>query len=300
MINLTWRIGDFTITKVVETEGTGPNGGSESALADAWPAAIVDIPWLIPDFATPEGHLCMSVHALLIETPNKRLIVDTCIGNDKTRALPHFDHLHTGFLEDLEAAGWPRESVDAVVCTHLHVDHVGWNTMLVDGKWIPTFPRAEYFMVRAEVDHLERQAGSDNADLSAFAGAMMDPGNVYNDSVRPVIEGGRAILVEPDAELAPGVRLLPTPGHTPGHVSVHLESGGESAVITGDMMHHPCQIARPQWCSAFDDSPAQSVATRLAFFERFADTPTLIIGTHFGGPTAGRLVRGNEGYELSV
>jgi len=93
MTNLTWRIGDFTITKVVETEGAGPNGGSESALADAWPEAVVDIPWLIPDFATAEGHLCMSVHALLIETPGKRLIVDTCIGNDKTRALPHFDHL---------------------------------------------------------------------------------------------------------------------------------------------------------------------------------------------------------------
>jgi glyoxylase-like metal-dependent hydrolase (beta-lactamase superfamily II) len=300
MTNLTWRIGDFTITRVVETGGAGPNGGDESGLPAAWPDAIIDIPWLIPDFATPEGHLRMSVHALLVETPEMRLIVDTCIGNDKTRAIPYFDHLHTGFLEDLEAAGWPRESVDAVVCTHLHVDHVGWNTMLVDGKWIPTFPRADYYMARSEVEHLNSQTQSDNAEFSPYAKAMMDPGNVYNDSVRPVLDSGLAVLVEPNAELTAGVRLLPTPGHTPGHVSVHLESGGESAVITGDMMHHPCQIARPQWCSAFDDNPPQSIATRLAFFERFADTSTLIIGTHFGGPTAGRLVRSADGYQLSV
>jgi glyoxylase-like metal-dependent hydrolase (beta-lactamase superfamily II) len=296
--NLTWQIGEFTVTKVVETEGVGPNGGSESALADAWPEAILEIGWLVPDFATSAGHLGMSVHALLVETPALRLIVDTCIGNDKTRAIPHFDHLTTGFLNDLEAAGWPPESVDAVVCTHLHVDHVGWNTMLVDGTWVPTFPRAMYYMARAEVEHLQRQADSDNADLSPFAGAMMDPGNVYSDSVRPIVDAGLAVMVEPATELSAGVRLMPTPGHTPGHVSVHLQSGEASAVITGDMMHHPCQIARPEWCSAFDDNPRQSVATRLGFFDRFADTDTLIIGTHFSGPTAGRLVRDNGGYRL--
>jgi glyoxylase-like metal-dependent hydrolase (beta-lactamase superfamily II) len=295
-----WHVGEFTITKLVETEGVSPNGGAESALADAWPELIAEIPWLIPDFATVEGHLKMSVHALLVETPTTRLVVDTCIGNDKTRTIPYFDHLQTGFLHNLEAAGWSRASVDAVVCTHLHVDHVGWNTMLVDGQWVPTFPRAKYFMARTEVEHVIQQAQSDTADLSSYAGAMIDPSNVYADSVRPIIDCGLAVLVETDAELAPGIRLLATPGHTPGHVSVLLESGSESAVITGDMMHHPCQIARPEWCSAFDDNPTGSIATRLSFLDRFADKTTLIIGTHFGGPTAGQLVRDEGGYRLEV
>jgi glyoxylase-like metal-dependent hydrolase (beta-lactamase superfamily II) len=293
-----WRVGEFTITKLVETEGISPNGGPESALADAWPERIAEIPWLTPDFATAEGQLKMGVHALLVETPTARLVVDTCIGNDKTRTVPYFDHLQTGFLDDLQTAGWSRDSVDAVVCTHLHVDHVGWNTMLVDGQWVPTFPGATYFMARAEVEHVTRQAHADNTSLGAYAAAMVDASNVYADSVRPIIDSGLAVLVETDAELAPGIRLLSTPGHTPGHVSVLLDSGGESAVITGDMMHHPCQIARPEWCSAFDDNPAGSIATRQNFFHQFADTSTLIIGTHFGGPTAGRLVRDEGGYRL--
>jgi glyoxylase-like metal-dependent hydrolase (beta-lactamase superfamily II) len=171
--------------------------------------------------------------------------------------------------------------------------------MLVDGEWVPTFPSARYFMAREEVEHTDRErANSDH--LGPYALAMMDSANVYADSVKPIIDGGLAVFVDTDAELAPGIRLLPTPGHTPGHVSVLIESNGESAVITGDMMHHPCQIARPEWSSAFDHSPPESTATRRAFCERFADTPTLVIGTHFGGPTAGTLRRHEGGYRLEA
>ncbi len=295
-----WRVGEFTITKLVETEGVGPNGGEHSALPEAFPEAIVEMPWLIPDWATEEGHLRVSVHALLVQTPTMRLVVDTCIGNDKSRAVQYFDHLSTDFLDDLARAGWPRDSVDAIVCTHLHVDHVGWNTMLVDGQWVPTFPRASYFLSRAEVEHTDREALANSDHLGPYALAMMDSANVYADSVQPIIDSGLAVFVDTDAQLAPGISLLPTPGHTPGHVSVVLESKGERAVITGDMMHHPCQIGRPEWCSAFDHSPSESTATRRAFFERFADTPTLIIGTHFGGPTAGRLLTHDGGYRLDA
>jgi glyoxylase-like metal-dependent hydrolase (beta-lactamase superfamily II) len=172
--------------------------------------------------------------------------------------------------------------------------------MLVDGQWVPTFPRAQYFMARAEVEHTDREARANSDHLGPFALAMMDSANVYGDSVQPIIESGLAVFVDNDAELAPGICLLPTPGHTPGHVSVLLESQGERAVINGDMMHHPCQIARPEWCSAFDHEPTTSIATRRAFFERFADTPTLIIGTHFGGPTAGRLMRHEGGFRLDA
>jgi glyoxylase-like metal-dependent hydrolase (beta-lactamase superfamily II) len=300
MGNLTWTVGDITITRVQEVGGVSPNGGPEAGLPDAWPAEVLAIPWLVPDFATEEGHLDMSVHALLVEAPGARLVVDTCIGNDKTRTMPHFDHLATDFLARMDEAGWPRESVDGVICTHLHVDHVGWNTMWVDGEWTPTFPNARYFMVRSEVDHVRGEAGVVDPDRSPYAAAMIDAANVYGDSVRPVLDAGMAELVDTDAEIAAGVRLVATPGHTPGHVSVLVESGGDAAVITGDMMHHPCQIARPEWCSAFDHDRETAIATREAFLDRFADTGTLVIGTHFGGPTAGHVVRDGDDYRMVV
>jgi glyoxylase-like metal-dependent hydrolase (beta-lactamase superfamily II) len=293
-----WVVGDTTITKVVEGGGIVPNGGPESALPDAFPQEVVEIPWLIPDFANRDGHLAMSVHSLLIEAGGRRIIIDTCVGNDKRRTIPYFDHLSTDFLESMNEVGWRPESVDAVVSTHLHVDHVGWNTVLKEGVWVPTFENAQYFMARVEVDHVEAELRRVDPKLSTYAAAMIDVGNVYGDSVRPIIDADLCVLVETDAELFPGVRLLPTPGHTPGHVSVLIESEGETAVITGDMMHHPCQIARPNWCSAFDDDPATSVKTREAFIEQFANTSTLIVGTHFGGPTAGWLLHDGAGFKL--
>jgi glyoxylase-like metal-dependent hydrolase (beta-lactamase superfamily II) len=303
MTNLTWRVGDITITKLVEREeSVRASGGERSGLPDAWPEAVKQISWLIPDFATAEGHLRMSIHALLVETPAMRLVVDTCVGNDKIRAIPDWNKLSTNFLGRLEAAGWPRESVDGVLCTHLHIDHVGWNTMLENGHWVATFPKAKYYMARRELEHWssEMEKSGQDSSFSPFAQAMMDSEATFLDSVKPIVDAGLATLVETNAQIGPGIRLIPTPGHTPGHVSVVIESKGERAVITGDMMHHPCQIARPQWSSAFDSDRNASVETRRAFFAEFADTPTLIIGTHFGGPTAGRLVREGTDYRLRV
>jgi glyoxylase-like metal-dependent hydrolase (beta-lactamase superfamily II) len=295
----TWTVGNVTIVKIVEMSAASPNGGPASGLPDAWPGAVLAIPWLIPDFATEEGHLGMSVHALLVDIGGQRIVVDTCIGNDKVRTMPQFDHLGTDFLNKMTEVGWPRESVDAVICTHLHLDHVGWNTMCVDGQWVPTFPNAQYYLTRVELEHVKARAQSSDQQ-SGYAAAMLDATNVYGDSIRPIIEAGVANLVETNAELFPGVRLLPTPGHTPGHVSVLIESEGAAAVITGDMMHHPCQIAHPEWCSAFDDNPTRSMETRREFLERFVDTGTLIIGTHFAGPSAGRLVRHEAGFRLAT
>jgi glyoxylase-like metal-dependent hydrolase (beta-lactamase superfamily II) len=300
MANLIWRVGDITITRLLEREeSVRASGGERSGLPDAYPEAIKQIPWLIPDFATVEGHLRMSIHALLVQTPTMRLIVDTCVGNDKTRAIPDWNKLSTNFLGKLEDAGWPRQSIDGVLCTHLHVDHVGWNTMLENGRWVATFPNAKYYMGRAEFEHWSNEMGkTDQHTASAFVRAMMDTEATFTDSVKPIVDAGLATLVETNAQIAPGIRLIPTPGHTPGHVSVVIESNGERAVITGDMMHHPCQIARPQWSSAFDSDSHASSETRRKFFAEFADTPTLIIGTHFGGPTAGRLVREGNEYRL--
>lgn len=297
-----WSIGDITVTKLVEMEATVAAGGPGSGLPDCWPEAIKQIPWLIPNFADAQGHLHMSIHALLVQTPDMRLIVDTCVGNDKVRQTEDWHKLSTGFLDDMAAFGWTRESVDGVLCTHLHVDHVGWNTVWEGGQWRPTFPNARYYMARKEFDHWasEMDGTALTTGLGSAAIAMMDTAAVFLDSIKPVFDAGLVELVDLDAVIAPGVRLLPTTGHTPGHVSVILESGADRAVITGDMMHHPCQIARPEWASAFDYDAMESEQTRQSFMDMFADTPTLIIGTHFGGPTAGRLVRGETGYWLDA
>ncbi|MBN9487512.1 MAG: MBL fold metallo-hydrolase [Alphaproteobacteria bacterium] len=284
---LTWKIGDVSISKLVELEGIMPTGTPESMLPDGHPEAIREINWLVPHFATPEGQVKISVHALLVQTPSMRLVVDTCIGNDKPRMMPMFSMLQTGFLRDLEAAGWSRDSVDAVLCTHLHLDHVGWNTMLENGRWVPTFPRARYYMGRRELEHTLQEASERN-----------DP--IVADSVQPILDAGLATMVDMDARLSPEVRLMPTPGHTPGHVSVVIESGGARAVITGDLMHHPCQIARPDWSSGFDTDQDASRVTRHAFLSKFSDTPTLVIGTHFAGPTAGHVVREGNAYRFLV
>ena len=281
-----WRIGRVTVTKIVELEVTG---GSRFILPQATYEEILPIGWLQPHFADERGRLKMSIHALVVETPERRIIVDTCLGNDKqNRRIPTWNNLQGPFLADLAAAGYPRESIDTVLCTHLHVDHVGWNTILVDGKWVPTFPRARYLMGRVEFDHWRNQHERD--DMAA----------IFADSVKPVHDAGLVDLVETDHRVSDEISLVPTIGHTPGHVSVLIRSQGEQALITGDFMHHPCQIARPHWSSAADSDPEQAERTREQMLEELAERPVLVIGTHFAGATAGHIVRDGDAYRLAV
>lgn len=281
-----WKIGQVTVTKVVELEMTG---GSRFLLPQATPEAVREIPWLIPDFADEAGRLRMSIHALVIETPSgRRILVDTCLGNDKQgRKIPHWNDRQGSFLQDMAAAGFPVESIDTVLCTHLHVDHVGWNTRLVDGRWVPTFPQARYVFGRQEFEHWSKGEAGGEPQRAVFA-----------DSVQPIIEADLAELVEADHRLCEEVRLVPSFGHTPGHVCVLIESDGEQALITGDIAHHPCQLARPHWSSTADSDPEAAVATRHAIFGGVAGRPVLVIGTHFAGPTAGRVARDGAGYRL--
>ncbi len=279
-----WQIGDVRITKIVELELPG---SGTFVLPDAEPQNVIPIPWLVPHFATANGELVMSVHALVVESRGRRIVVDTCVGNDKERPVPDWNLRQGPFLEDLAEAGFPRETIDTVLCTHLHVDHVGWNTMKVGDRWLPTFPNARYLLGETEWAYWDKEP----EDMF---------GSVMGDSVRPVLEAGLADLVQTDHEITDEVRLESTPGHTPGHVSVHITSRGEEAVITGDLMHHPCQMARPEWASSFDYDAEQARATRVAFLQRYADTPVLIIGTHFAGPTAGHIVRDGGAYRLDV
>jgi glyoxylase-like metal-dependent hydrolase (beta-lactamase superfamily II) len=279
-----WKIGDVTITRVVEMETTSK---ATFVLKDGSPENIRTVPWLRPHFANADGKVIMSVHAFVIESPGHRMIVDTCIGNDKRRAFPGWNMLQLPFLADLEKAGFARDSIDRVLCTHLHVDHVGWNTMLVDGKWTPTFSRARYLIGRKEWKHWSKASEPDTREL-------------LDDSVRPVFEAGLAELVESDARITDEIRLEPTPGHTPGHHSVRISSRGQEAVITGDLMHHPVQMAHPEWGSHFDSDFNEAIATRRAFLERYGDQPILVLGTHFATPSAGRIVRDGNAWRLEI
>jgi glyoxylase-like metal-dependent hydrolase (beta-lactamase superfamily II) len=284
-----WRIGDVTVTKIVELEATG---GTRFILPHATREAALQIPWLAPHFMDADGRLKMSIHALVIEAPGRRMIVDTCLGNDKQgREVPAWNNFQGTFLRDLAAAGFARETIDTVMCTHLHVDHVGWNTMRVDGKWLPTFPNARYLMGRTEFEYWREQ--HDRGTHAEFVA-------IFDDSVRPVFDAGLVDLVATDHRVSPEVSFVPTLGHTPGHVSIKIASQGEEALITGDFIHHPCQMARPDWAATVDFDQTASTQTRRDVFASLAGKPTLVIGTHFAGPTAGRIVRDGDAFRLVV
>jgi glyoxylase-like metal-dependent hydrolase (beta-lactamase superfamily II) len=224
----------------------------------------------------------------VVESKGRKLVVDTCVGNDKDRQMvPAWHKMQGPFLSDLAAAGYPRESIDRVLCTHLHVDHVGWNTMWVNDRWVPTFPNARYLIGRREWEHWSVAQDPD------FRGPV-------EDSVRPIIDAGLADFVEPDHRVTEEVWLEPTPGHTPGHVSVRISSRGEDAVITGDLMHHPVQCSHPHWASRFDSDPDEARKTRREFLGRYSDRPVLVFGTHFATPSAGRIVRNGDTWRFVV
>ena len=270
-------LGRLRVSAVVERAGpTRPTW----LLPDATPEAVErHREWLAPHFIDDKGRFLQSIHAFVIQAPGFTALVDTCVGNDKDRGgRAPFHMMQTPFLDDLKAAGVAPESVDLVVCTHLHVDHVGWNTRREGGRWVPTFPRARHLFAQPEWEHWSSEDVEDTRRIMA-------------DSVTPVLDAGLADLVAMDHKISSEMWLEPTPGHTPGHVSVRLASGGADAVITGDLMHCPVQVAEPDWCSHFDTDPAQARATRRAFCTRYADTAVAVLGTHFHHPTVGRIVR---------
>ena len=280
MDQMEWKVGAVRIIKIVEHEIPMPLDG---LLPEAPPDALARFPWLAPDFMDDNGNARMSIHGLLVDTGTRRILVDTCVG--EMREGLHLPPLPSAFLDRLGEAGYTVEDVDTVVCTHLHYDHVGWNTRLVDGEWVVTFPNARYLIARTEWEHWE----SHHSDYS----------NV-NDTVRPVIEARAADLVEVDHRICDQVHLIPTPGHTPGHVCVVVESGGERAVITGDMSHHPVQFAVPDLSMPSDSDPPTAVATRRRFLDEHTKDGALVIGTHFAGRTAGRVRPDGDGWRLDV
>ena len=283
-----WRVGDVEIARIVEVNAFEDN--ISMLLPDATPQFVQQYPWLCPHFATKDGKMILSFQAFVLRSRGKAFMIDTCIGNDRHREFDVFTNMQTSFLQDLRDAGFPPEQIAGVLCTHLHFDHVGWNTQKVDGKWVPTFPQARYYFGRKEFAHWKH---------------LRDTGGYHHvdhlvDSVDPVLEAGLVDFIDPDFLLTDEVSLIPTPGHTPGHVSVLIRSRGEEAVITGDMMHHPIQLAVPTTHGRFDMDQAQGAKTRVEFIDRFANKPTLVIGSHFSDPSAGHIVSDGAAWKLKV
>ncbi len=272
-----FRIGHVDIARIEESLGHGfaPDFLFPTAEKDLFAGSAAA---LGPNFFDAgAGRLMSSIHTWLVRTGRHVILIDTCAGNHKHRPmLPRFHKLDTPFLDRLRAAGVAPEQVDYVICTHVHVDHVGWNTRLVDGRWVPAFPNAKYIIARREIDFWTAQAAAAAPDdLVAI---------LYNDSIRPILDSGQAELVEGDHPLGDEIMLTPAPGHTPGQVIAHLRAGGRRAVFSGDVMHHPIQIGNPHVNSCFCENHDEARATRLRLLESCSETGALLLPAHFGRP----------------
>ncbi len=278
-------IGDVEITRIVELEGALYD--PPYLLPDARRETLAPYSeWLAPRFYEPEANrLVSSMHCYLVRTLHHTVLVDTCLGNDKRRGDHVNVHMRKGpFLDDLASLGVAPEDIDFVLCTHLHVDHVGWNTRLIDGRWVPTFPKARYVMNQAELDNARYEAAErPQADLGAYA-----------DSVTPILEAGLAEIVDAEFAMDDCLWIEPTPGHTPGHVSIRVSSGGHQAIFSGDVFHHPVQYAEPAWNSNFCILEDQARMTRYDFLDRYAESATIILPGHFATPTASRIGRAGD------
>jgi glyoxylase-like metal-dependent hydrolase (beta-lactamase superfamily II) len=242
--------------------------------------------WMKPYYQDEDGFLVQSMHSLLVRTPDRVILVDTGVGNGKERggAIPAFNHLDTDFLERLREAGVEPEGVDTVLCTHMHTDHVGWDAHFKDGRWVPTFPNARHLFVDIEWEHWHRVATEAEATAQLLA-----------DSITPVFEAGLVDLVRADHVVCDEVRLVPSHGHSPGHVTVEVHSQGQTAALIGDVMHSPVQTAFPGVKPALDRELEPAASARRAVLERYADTSTLVMGAHWPWPPA-QIARNGEAY----
>jgi glyoxylase-like metal-dependent hydrolase (beta-lactamase superfamily II) len=274
-------LGDVIIDRIIEQDG------KFMPALDVLPGLTPEVlaanrDWLVPVAMDGDDFFNLTVQSFVVRTPHHTILVDSCIGNDKDRPTRPRWHLKNDnrFMGGLAALGLRVEDIDFVMCTHLHVDHVGWNTKLLDGRWVPTFPNARYVFGATEYAHWAKMYET-----------TKDP--LFLDSVLPIVEAKKADLVDYDFSLGDHVTILPTPGHTPGHFAVCL---GDEGVISGDLIHVPLQTRYPELSAKFDGDPVMAAATRRGFLEKFCETGTTCCFTHFPGPSAGRVVRWGDGF----
>jgi glyoxylase-like metal-dependent hydrolase (beta-lactamase superfamily II) len=288
-MDLVLAVGDLIIHRIIEQETTF------LPAAELLPGLTADIlaenrEWMRQAAAIDaDDVLILCFQSYIVKTPHHTILIDSCIGNDKPRPLRPKWNMKTDdtYMRALAGAGISVDEIDFVMCTHLHVDHVGWNTRLEGGRWVPTFPNARYIFGKAEFDYWTEQNAK--AEVPAFA-----------DSVLPVVEARRADIVRNDYEIGDHVRVLPTPGHTPGHVAFTLGHGKDDAVFSGDLMHSPLQTRYPELSVKFDVDQAQAAVTRRNFLERYCDTDTLCCAAHFPSPSTGKIRRLGNGFSCEA
>jgi glyoxylase-like metal-dependent hydrolase (beta-lactamase superfamily II) len=245
-----------------------------------WDADLADEP--------SQANMRISVHSFVLRVDDRNILIDTCCGNDKQRSLPPVSMQHWPYIENLARAGLHPHDIDLVMCTHLHFDHVGWNTRLKDGSWVPTFPKARYLFGRKDLEFFSKQR-HEATHREAFA-----------DSVAPILDAGLADLVDPESlvhrEIGDGIWLEDGGGHSPGNLCVIAECGAERAIFSGDCFHHPVQIVRPEATFFADEDPARASATRRRLLEQYANGDAIFFPAHFTGATAGRVERDSAGH----
>ncbi|HYD24933.1 MAG TPA: MBL fold metallo-hydrolase [Croceibacterium sp.] len=284
-----WQVGDVTVTRIVELWDFQDN--IQMTMPDATAEEVIAMQWLHPHYATPDGRQRMNFQGFVVQAPGRVIVVDSCIGAGRQRDFDVFCDLPEGFLEDLESLGVSRHDVDTVMCTHLHFDHVGWNTYRdpETGEYRPTFPNTRYLFGRTEYDAWQNTLRHDGIHTDTHLVECVDP----------IVAAGMAEFIEADHQIARGedwgIRCEPSHGHTPGHVHVRISSQGEEAVITGDLMHHPMQVAMPYRPATFDMDKEAGRQTRMGFVEKYADSGVMVIGAHFAEPTAGHITTHGEG-----
>lgn len=284
-----WQLGAVQLTSVVESEG--PLLDPFELYPQATPELLAQhLDWLAPRFYDlPAKRFVIAIQGFVLRSAGKVIVVDTCVGDCKARVRGEFDRAGWGWLTRLAAAGVRPEEVDYVVCTHFHVDHVGWNTRLENGKWVPTFPNARYLFTREEWDFWWSERGDWGRSRT---------GDYMDDSVLPVADAGLCEFVPMNHRIDEAIALEAAPGHTPGLVTVGIASGAARAVLASDLLHTPLQCACPQLSTRFCADPDLSRATRLAFLEREAKSGRLVIPAHFPAPSAGHIERAGDAFRF--
>ena len=280
------EVGSARITRIEEMPGPAFR---LSTLFPDWDESIFDAnkDWLVPHYVNPvKMTALLNMHSWILQYDDWTILVDTCIGNDKDRMPAEKWHqVHSPYLERLAQAGFEPEDIDIVMCTHLHVDHVGWNTRLLDGRWVPTFPNARYVFSQTEFEHFQTNA----TDMDRIS---------FGDSVLPIVEHGLAEMTNGNHALCEGLLVQPAPGHTPGHITLTLETGDHAAIFTGDILHHPLQILHPDWNSRFCSLPDEARRSRRRVLEFCVERDALLMPAHFGPPHCCNIDRSGENYSI--
>ncbi|MFI0898124.1 MBL fold metallo-hydrolase [Streptomyces sp. NPDC020983] len=296
-------LGDVEITRVVEW--SGPIRTARFIIPDSdeetWRR---NRGWLAPDFWTPDddAYRCR-IQTWVLRSEGRTVLVDTGVGNGRERPqVPQFAGLRTDYLARLRAAGVAPEDVDVVVNTHIHYDHVGWNTEWRDGEWVPTFPNATYLIPGADNAYFDPESPRrsrpprDDHERVRWEGSKL----VYNDSIAPVLRAGQAVLWEGSYRIDGNLLLETAPGHTPGSSVLTLRSGTDRAVFVGDMLHSPVQVLDPDWNSCFCDDLRLAARTRRAWLSRAAELRELVVPAHWPGHGAAEVRQDGDGFAISA